>query len=144
MKALTARLMRMQRYSVDQVLRLHKAEAAAEKRFQAFMANQKASGSSPLDYFSAGNIFMMRLDSDLGNFWDAQKTESEKGVEVERFERSILTVCRRHGVNDLNDTPEMSVMHRLDEEVLRSAYKVNTARGLNSAGRLSAFIGEGQ
>lgn len=145
MKAITARLMRLQRYSAEQVLKLHKLEAEAEKRFQAFLADPKANGSAPLDYFSAGNIIMLRWDSDLGNYWDAQKTDSEKGVEVERFERAALPILRRHGVSGpdpLNETPAMDAMHQIDDAVLRQGYRVNTARGLNASSKLGAFMGD--
>ena len=108
----------------------------------------KSDSTPQLEAYEKAKVELEEYNTKIKPNWDKTRqtiealkaVAKEKGVEVDRFERSILLICRRCGVNDLNDTPEISVMHRIDDDVLRSSYKVNTSRGLNAASRLGAFI----
>lgn len=142
MRALTTRLMRIKRYSRDQLARLHAAENRQDKIFKAWLADPKKQGSSPRDYWAQGEALMRRFEDDLGHFWDPRKTGDEKELEIKRFEKYVWPVCSKHGARSMDDVPECEATHAIDDEVWRLSYRVNTSSGLKAVSKLSAFIGE--
>ncbi len=114
---LEGRWMQFKRFGEERVLQIHVAERAA--------------GCTSLDSrCTAPRVLIDRFNGELGAFWSAKKTESERTREILAFRihvapiwKAVATAGRAAGLS------EIQMLHEADLAIVRDQYKINYTAG---------------
>ena len=142
MNATESRLLRIKRFSSEQVSELHDAERIADLKWRASDKwEEKGDG-----WGAAGIRYMERIDRLLGQFWESGKEPGEQAREIAAFldHPSVRRALAKFRASP-EDEPEITAQHCLDWSVFKDGPAIHTAKGSgDNARKLDALYQRGR
>lgn len=128
MNAEEARLLRIKRYSSEQVAELHEVERLADIKWRE--SADKAWGERGDGFTMAGLRFMARLDNLLGPYWIDGKESGDQAREIANFleHPAVRRALAKYRASP-EDEPELTAVHLLDWSAWKDGPQIHHGKG---------------